>query len=164
MGGGSSKSSSSNRTYDNDIMVGEEGMLLQAGASYEQTSIEDGKIIEAGGVDDSISANSIESVKKNSENVSVSNGGTGNTTNITHFGENAAQTVRRAIDTLGSVTSKNIQLYTDKDLLSDKLAAEKTSLSGEEIKSILSLPGVQIGLAATGAIIVWWVVKGRKKK
>lgn len=172
MGGGSSKSSSSNATYDNDIMVGESGMLLQDGATF--TSVEeDGKFIGAGGADntgaimagdDSIIANSIDSVKKNSENLSVTNGGSGNTTTVNQFGENASQTVRRAIDVLGSVTSKNLQLYTDKDLLSDKLAAEKDSLSGEEIKSILNLPGVQIGLAATGAIVVWWIVKkGRKK-
>lgn len=181
--GGSSKSNASNATNDNDIMVAEGGTVLQDESSQtiKRVGIA-GKMIEAGGSDQSdndgviqgansvsaekftnldngsVLANEISSVKRNSENVGIS----GSSNIVNQFGDSAAGVVNKAIDAIQSITSKNLQLQTNKDLLREELNAEKI-ISFDDVKKVFENPKIQLASGVIGAgVLVAIYRKGKK--
>lgn len=140
-GGGGSKASTSNATTNTDNSINL--------ADSELTQLGEGAVM----------ADTVGSVNRDSNNLNIA--GANNTVN--QFGDNAAQVVRSAIDTLGSVTSKNLQLYTEKNLLADNLKAESQLISLDEIKNLLSQRSFQIGLVAAGGV-AFWIFKRKRNK
>lgn len=165
-GGGNS----SNKTYHTTNNVDEsqnlsDSKILGANAIEafgDVNQLDSGAFISAGGVNQLaegsqlIDADDIESIKRDSENIDLSNLEGGSTVSITQFGDNAAKTVRRAIDAISSATSKSLQVHSDKNLL---IGEGMATLEGA--KAALKSP-VIIGVAALGGLLLWKILKRKK--
>lgn len=107
--------------------------------------------------DKALLANEVGTSKVDSENLNIV--GTGNI--VSQFGDQAASVVNSALATVESVTSKNLQLQTNKDLLQMELSQNK-GVTWNDVQDLVKNKNFQIVAASVTGLIVLLTLKRRK--
>jgi len=106
----------------------------------------------------SVLAEEIGTYAKDVGNRTTTVAGANNTVN--EFNDNAAGVVNHALGALESITSKNLQLQTEKDLITEKLKAEN-EFSYSDLKELLQNRKFQIGAGISLALFIYFKRKKR---
>jgi len=106
----------------------------------------------------SVLAEEIGTYAKDVGNSTMTVAGANNTVN--EFDDNAANVVNHALGALESITSKNLQLQTEKDLITEKLKVE-SEFNYSDLKELLQNRKFQIGVGITLALFIYFKRKKR---
>lgn len=104
--------------------------------------------------DGGLLAEEIGSYKRDSENINV----VGSSNIVEQFSDNAAAVVRDALVLSESLTSKNLQLQTDKDLLKMEVAKEK-GITAADVKQLMQSKEAKFVAGIAAALIAWAIWK-----
>jgi len=145
MGLFSSKKSSSSTKYETQ--------------NYDQSkTLEGSELTETAVSDASVLAEEIGNYTRDSGNRTTTVAGENNV--INEFNQSAANVVNHALGAMESITSKNLQLQTEKDLITEKLKVEN-GFSYSDLKELLKNRKFQIGAGVSLALFIYFK---RKKK
>ena len=158
----SKKTSYTTNNYDQSVNAADSELtLLGDGAVDKSVSAPNSELTLLG--DEAIMAEEV-GIKTDSDNLNIA--GANNT--VSQFGKEAANVVNNAIASMESITTKNLQLRTEKDLLSDRTPHNSffptnnaPSSFNRDLKHFFNNPKVQIGLVLIGGGAIY-LLKGKK--